>query len=270
MDGMADSTKRVLLAAPRGYCAGVDRAVVTVEKALELYGSPVYVRKEIVHNKHVVTTLQKRGAIFVDETDEVPEGADRRLLGARRRPGRPRGGARAVAAHHRRHLPAGHQGAPRGRALRRQRLRHPAHRPRGPRGGHRHRRRGTRAHPARRRPRRRRQRDGARPRQGRLALADHAVRRRDDGDRAPAARALPLAAGPAQRRHLLRHPEPPARREADGRRSATSCSSSARATRRTPCASSRSPSNTAHAQAISSTTPTRSTRRGSTACRRWA
>ncbi|MEO9152969.1 MAG: 4-hydroxy-3-methylbut-2-enyl diphosphate reductase [Lapillicoccus sp.] len=67
--------KRVLLAAPRGYCAGVDRAVITVEKALELYGPPVYVRKEIVHNKHVVTTLQKRGAIFVDETDEVPEGA---------------------------------------------------------------------------------------------------------------------------------------------------------------------------------------------------
>ncbi len=75
MEHMADSAKRVLLAAPRGYCAGVDRAVVTVEKALELYGSPVYVRKEIVHNKHVVTTLQKRGAIFVDETDEVPEGA---------------------------------------------------------------------------------------------------------------------------------------------------------------------------------------------------
>ena len=68
-------TKRVILAAPRGYCAGVDRAVITVEKALDLYGAPVYVRKEIVHNKHVVTTLQKRGAIFVDETDEVPEGA---------------------------------------------------------------------------------------------------------------------------------------------------------------------------------------------------
>ncbi len=67
--------KKVLLAAPRGYCAGVDRAVVTVEKALELYGAPVYVRKEIVHNRHVVTTLKKRGAIFVDETDEVPEGA---------------------------------------------------------------------------------------------------------------------------------------------------------------------------------------------------
>ncbi|MDQ1483067.1 MAG: 4-hydroxy-3-methylbut-2-en-yl diphosphate reductase, partial [Actinomycetota bacterium] len=65
----------MLLAAPRGYCAGVDRAVVTVEKALDLYGPPVYVRKEIVHNKHVVTTLQKRGAIFVDETQEVPQGA---------------------------------------------------------------------------------------------------------------------------------------------------------------------------------------------------
>ncbi len=67
--------KRVLLAAPRGYCAGVDRAVVTVEKTLELYGAPVYVRKEIVHNKHVVASLQQRGVIFVNETDEVPEGA---------------------------------------------------------------------------------------------------------------------------------------------------------------------------------------------------
>ncbi|MCX6449404.1 MAG: 4-hydroxy-3-methylbut-2-enyl diphosphate reductase, partial [Actinobacteria bacterium] len=66
--------KRVLLAAPRGYCAGVDRAVVTVEKAIDLYGAPVYVRKQIVHNKHVVATLEARGAIFVDETDEVPEG----------------------------------------------------------------------------------------------------------------------------------------------------------------------------------------------------
>lgn len=67
--------KRILMATPRGYCAGVDRAVDTVEKALELYGPPVYVRKEIVHNKFVVETLTKRGAIFVNETDEVPEGA---------------------------------------------------------------------------------------------------------------------------------------------------------------------------------------------------
>lgn len=67
--------KRVLLASPRGYCAGVDRAVITVQKSLELYGAPVYVRKQIVHNKHVVATLEKKGAIFVDEVDEVPEGA---------------------------------------------------------------------------------------------------------------------------------------------------------------------------------------------------
>ena len=66
--------KRVLLAAPRGYCAGVDRAVITVEKALALYGAPVYVRKQIVHNVHVVTSLEAKGAIFVDETDQVPEG----------------------------------------------------------------------------------------------------------------------------------------------------------------------------------------------------
>ena len=68
-------SKKVLLAAPRGYCAGVDRAVISVEKALDLYGAPVYVRKQIVHNKHVVATLEARGAIFVEETDEVPEGA---------------------------------------------------------------------------------------------------------------------------------------------------------------------------------------------------
>ena len=67
--------KRVLLAEPRGYCAGVDRAVETVERALEKHGAPVYVRHEIVHNRHVVDTLAKAGAVFVEETDEVPEGA---------------------------------------------------------------------------------------------------------------------------------------------------------------------------------------------------
>ncbi len=67
--------KKVLLASPRGYCAGVDRAVIAVEKALDHYGAPVYVRKQIVHNKHVVSSLEKRGAIFVDEVDEVPEGS---------------------------------------------------------------------------------------------------------------------------------------------------------------------------------------------------
>jgi 4-hydroxy-3-methylbut-2-enyl diphosphate reductase len=71
----APSRGRVLLARPRGYCAGVDRAVQTVEKALELYGAPVYVRKQIVHNAHVVRTLEARGAVFVEETTDVPEGA---------------------------------------------------------------------------------------------------------------------------------------------------------------------------------------------------
>ena len=80
MPGTTDSAtgstgKRVLLAEPRGYCAGVDRAVETVERALEKHGAPVYVRHEIVHNRHVVETLAKAGAIFVDETDEVPEGS---------------------------------------------------------------------------------------------------------------------------------------------------------------------------------------------------
>src|SRR3954470_12378030 len=71
---MATAPKKLLLAAPRGYCAGVDRAVQTVERALELYGPPVYVRKEIVHNKHVVEQLRERGAVFVEEGSEVPKG----------------------------------------------------------------------------------------------------------------------------------------------------------------------------------------------------
>jgi len=71
----SSGTKQVLLAAPRGYCAGVDRAVVTVEKALDTYGAPVYVRKQIVHNRHVVEDLQARGAVFVEELDEVPPGS---------------------------------------------------------------------------------------------------------------------------------------------------------------------------------------------------
>jgi 4-hydroxy-3-methylbut-2-enyl diphosphate reductase len=72
---MSNTVEKLLLAAPRGYCAGVDRAVQTVERALEIHGAPVYVRKEIVHNKHVVEQLRERGAIFVEEHTEVPEGA---------------------------------------------------------------------------------------------------------------------------------------------------------------------------------------------------
>jgi 4-hydroxy-3-methylbut-2-enyl diphosphate reductase len=75
MTPVENTVEKLLLAAPRGYCAGVDRAVQTVERALEMHGAPVYVRKEIVHNKHVVEGLRERGAIFVEEASEVPEGA---------------------------------------------------------------------------------------------------------------------------------------------------------------------------------------------------
>src|SRR3954449_5676482 len=76
MPTATSAPEKLLLAAPRGYCAGVDRAVQTVERALEVYGPPVYVRKEIVHNKHVVAQLRERGAVFVEELDdEIPEGA---------------------------------------------------------------------------------------------------------------------------------------------------------------------------------------------------
>src|ERR1700760_1419227 len=75
MGGMSETHRRVLLAKPRGYCAGVDRAVQAVEMALERFGAPVYVRKQIVHNTHVVSELEKRGAVFVEETGNVPEGS---------------------------------------------------------------------------------------------------------------------------------------------------------------------------------------------------
>src|SRR6202522_39946 len=75
MGDMSETHRRVLLAKPRGYCAGVDRAVQAVEIALGRFGAPVYVRKQIVHNKHVVSELEKLGAVFVEETDEVPEGS---------------------------------------------------------------------------------------------------------------------------------------------------------------------------------------------------
>ena len=74
-DAASAGSKKVLLASPRGYCAGVDRAVIAVEKALDHYGAPIYVRKQIVHNRFVVSSLEKRGAIFIDEVDEAPEGS---------------------------------------------------------------------------------------------------------------------------------------------------------------------------------------------------
>ena len=87
-------SKRILLAAPRGWCAGVERAVDIVERALDLYGPPIYVRKQIVHNRHVVEGLEKRGAIFVDEVDEVPRGRTASCL----RTARPRSSTRRHAS----------------------------------------------------------------------------------------------------------------------------------------------------------------------------
>ena len=152
------SGQGVRLAAPRGYCAGVDRAVITVEKALDLYGAPVYVRKQIVHNKHVVSDLESRGAVFVEELDEVPEGATVVFSAHGVSPTVHARGPGARAQDHRRDLPAGDQGPPRGEAVRRRRLRHPADRARRPRGGRGHVGRGARAHPARAGPGRRRPR----------------------------------------------------------------------------------------------------------------
>ena len=141
---MPAARSSVLLAAPRGYCAGVDRAVQTVERALELYGAPVYVRKEIVHNKHVVEELAQRGAIFVEQETEVPEGEMVVFSAHGVAPAVHENAAGAQPAHDRRHLPAGDQGPRLGAALRRPGLHDRDDRPRGPRGGRRDDRRGAR------------------------------------------------------------------------------------------------------------------------------
>ena len=138
---------KLLLASPRGYCAGVDRAVDTVERALEHFGAPVYVRKEIVHNHHVVSELTDRGAVFVDSELDVPEGAVV-VLSAHGVAPEVYGAAASAAARAGRDLPAGHQGARRGAKIRRPGLFDRPDRPRGPRGGRRHHGRGAAIDPA--------------------------------------------------------------------------------------------------------------------------
>ena len=135
---MAAAPEKLLLAAPRGYCAGVDRAVQTVERALELYGPPVYVRKEIVHNKHVVEQLRERGAVFVEEETEVPEGETVVFSAHGVSPAVHANADDARAQDDRRHLPARDQGARGGQEVRRRGLHDRADRPRGPRGGRGH------------------------------------------------------------------------------------------------------------------------------------
>ena len=110
--------KKVLLASPRGYCAGVERAVETVEKALDLYGPPVYVRKQIVHNLHVVRDLEARGAVFVDDETEVPEGETVVFSAHGVAPSVHANAPGPATEHDRRDLPARHEGARAGEALR--------------------------------------------------------------------------------------------------------------------------------------------------------
>ena len=117
----ADPPTRLLLARPRGYCAGVERAVEAVEQMLVLHGPPIYVRKQIVHNIHVVRRLEQQGAIFVESEEDVPEGATVVLSAHGVAPEVHRNAALRAAARDRRDLPARHQGAQRGAALRRRR-----------------------------------------------------------------------------------------------------------------------------------------------------
>ena len=110
--------QQIVLAGPRGFCAGVDRAIDIVELALQVCPPPVYVRKEIVHNRHVVEALRAKGALFVDELDEVPDDATVIFSAHGISPAVRAGGPAARAARDRRHVPARDQGAPRGRPLR--------------------------------------------------------------------------------------------------------------------------------------------------------
>ena len=202
---------RVVLAQPRGFCAGVERAIEIVERALKKYGPPIYVRHEIVHNRHVVEDLRTRGAVFVDELDEIPPGAmtvfsahgvAKRVeqLAAERGP-----------AGDRRHLPAGRQGAQRGPPLRRARAARSC----------------WSAMPAMPRWRARSARSpakvhlvqtvadvatlrGRRPGQARLHHPDHAVGRRHARHHRGAEGAVSLHRRAGRARHLLRDAEPPA------------------------------------------------------------
>ena len=132
---MTGMVERVLLASPRGYCAGVERAVETVERLLDLHGPPIYVRKQIVHNIHVVRELEERGAIFVESETEVPRGA-RIVLSAHGVAPSVYTNARDLElVHDRRNLPARDEGARRGPPLCGRGLHRRPDRPRRPRGG---------------------------------------------------------------------------------------------------------------------------------------
>ena len=182
---------RVLIAAPRGFCAGVDRAIHIVELAIAQYGAPVYVRHEIVHNRFVVDSLKEKGAIFVEELDEVPDGVPV-IFSAHGVPKTVPAQAEARGLElSRRDLPAGVEGAPPGRAARERGAPHPVRRPRRPPRGDRHLRPGRRrSDHAGRDARRCAHRRGRPARYGRLPDADDAVGRRHRRHRRRAAAAF--------------------------------------------------------------------------------
>ena len=216
--------KRVLLAAPRGYCAGVDRAVETVEKALDMYGPPVYVRKEIVHNKHVVEQLAKRGAIFVEEETEVPEGELVVFSAHGVAPAVHDNAAAPQPADDRRDLPARDQGPRLGPQVRRAGLLDHPDRPRRPRGGRGDDRRGAGLHHAGRDDRGRRAGRGPRPRPRRLHHPDDALGRRDGRDHRRPARSASRRSSARSPRTSVTRPRTARSRSSSSRASATWCS----------------------------------------------
>ena len=124
---------RAILASPRGFCAGVNMAIESLDLAIRVFGTPIYVYHEIVHNRHVVESFRDKGAVFVNQIDEVPRRSDAVVLRARRVAGHAAASGRAAAARHRCHLPAGHQGASRSHAIRARRLHDRVDRTRGTR-----------------------------------------------------------------------------------------------------------------------------------------
>ena len=214
---MTEAQHTLFLAAPRGFCAGVDRAIDIVELALEVYGRPVYVRHEIVHNRHVVEDLRAegRGVRRRSRRRAGRRGGD--LLGARRVAGGAARSAGARAPVARRHLPAGDQGASRGAALRQAGLHHRPDRPSRPRRGRGHDGRGAGLDRAGRDGRGRR--DGSScPIPSRVAYITQTTLSVDDVRAIVEVAQAPLPEHPRARqgRHLLRDPEPPERGEGAG------------------------------------------------------
>ena len=231
----------VLLANPRGFCAGVDRAIAIVEQALALYGAPIYVRHEVVHNRFVVEDLKAKGAVFVEDLDEVPAGSTVVFSahGVAEERARRSGGARPQGL--RRDVPAGDQGPCRSREDARARPRNRDDRPCRAPGGRGHDGPMRRRHPPRRIGGRCRPALGCLRRRARLRDADDPLGGRRGRHRRGAERAIPADRRPEEGRHLLRDAEPAGRRQVHGAaRSMSSSSSAARtAPTRTGCAKSR-------------------------------